>query len=301
MRGQVVVQSGQTAVYTSLALSPATPAIAVGGTVQLVATGLDQNGSALAGVPAATFASSPGSVASVNATGLVTGLTAGTATITASLTASGVTHSTTSTVTVTAPQPASVTVTTSNQTFSPAAVTIAPGGVVTWQFSGSTHNVTFSGPAPTGGNIPDTQPGNAVSRTFSSVGSYSYQCTRHGGMRGSVVVQGGPGGSVYTALSLSPATPMIGVGSTVQLTATPLDQNGGPLVGLPAPTFNSGDPSVAAVTPSGAVSGQAPGTVTHGFARLQRRHPHSHGNGNGYPGSVRRGDDRDGGQPIHTG
>jgi plastocyanin len=262
MQGQVVVQSGQAPVYSSLAMSPATPAIAVGGTVQLVATALDQNGSAMAGVPAATFASSAGSVASVNATGLVTGLTAGTVTITASLTATGVTHTATSTVTVTAPQPGSVTVTTPNQTFSPGAVTIAPGGVVTWQFSGSTHNVTFSGASPTGGNIPDTQPGNAVSRAFSTAGSYTYQCTRHSGMRGSVVVQGGPGGGVYTSLSLTPVAPVVSVGSNLQMTAIPLDQNGNPLVGLPAPGFISSDPATAAVAPSGVVSGTAPGTAT---------------------------------------
>ena len=262
MQGQVVVQSGQTAIFSSLSLSPATPSIAVGGTVQLTATPLDQNGSAMGGLPAPTFGSSAPATASVSATGLVTGLGAGTVTVTASLTAGGVTHTATSTVTVTAPQPGAVTVTTPNQTFRPSTVTIAPGGSVTWQFSGSTHNVTFAGSAPSGGNIPDTQPGNAVSRTFPITGTYAYQCTRHGGMRGTVVVQGGSGGGTYTSLALAPAAPTVGVGSTVQLTATPLDQNGAPLMGLPPAAFSSGDPAVATVAPSGLVMGVAPGSAT---------------------------------------
>jgi plastocyanin len=59
---------------------------------------------------------------------------------------------------------------------------------VTWNISGATHNVTFNGAAPTGGNIPDTRSGS-VARTFPTAGTFGYQCTRHGGMTGQVVVQ----------------------------------------------------------------------------------------------------------------
>jgi len=262
MQGSVVVQGGQAPTYTSLALAPATPSIAVGATVQLTAVPLDQNGSAMAGLPASTFSISAGTAVSVSATGLVTGLAAGTATVTASLTSAGVTHTASSMVTVTSPVPGSATVTTPNQTFSPPTVTIAPGGQVTWQFSGSTHNVTFSGAAPAGGNIPDVQPGNAVSRTFATVGTYPYQCTRHNGMTGTVVVQGGGGASVFTSLSVTPATSVLSVGSTAQLSATPLDQNGAAMAGLPAATFTSGNGAVATVTPAGLVTGVAAGGAT---------------------------------------
>ncbi len=81
------------------------------------------------------------------------------------------------------------TVTTPGTSFSPSTVTIAPNGTVTWQISGATHNVTFQGAAPPGGNIPDTDPGNSASRTFPSAGIFNYVCTRHNGMAGSVVVQ----------------------------------------------------------------------------------------------------------------
>lgn len=262
MTGQVIVQSGQAQTYTTLALAPATPAIAVGGTVQLTATPLDQNGIAMTGLVAASFTTSASTVATVSPTGLVMGIAGGSATITASLTSAGVTHSAVSTVTVTAPQPGSVTVTTPNQTFSPSTVTIATGGSVLWQFSGATHNVTFSGPAPTGGNIPDTPPGNAVSRSFATAGTYGYFCTRHGGMTGTVIVQAGSSGGTYTSLAVTPAAPTVGVGSTVQLTALPLDQNGASMAGLPAATFSSSAPGTASVTPAGLVSGMAPGTAT---------------------------------------
>jgi plastocyanin len=95
------------------------------------------------------------------------------------------------TVTTTAPPPvaSTATVTTPTIAFSPPTVTIAPGGSVTWQLSGATHNVTFDGAAPTGGNVGDTQPGGSATRAFSTAGTYDYHCTRHNGMTGRVVVQ----------------------------------------------------------------------------------------------------------------
>lgn len=45
-------------------------------------------------------------------------------------------------------------------------VTVTTGG----QFSGSIHNVTFEDMAPPGGDIPDTAPGNAVTRPFPTRG-----------------------------------------------------------------------------------------------------------------------------------
>jgi plastocyanin len=80
-------------------------------------------------------------------------------------------------------------VTTPNATFSPSDITIPTGGSVTWQFSEARHNVTFQGAAPTGGNIPDQEPGTSASRTFAAPGRYDYVCTRHSGMTGRVTVQ----------------------------------------------------------------------------------------------------------------
>ena len=86
------------------------------------------------------------------------------------------------------PTGSTATVTTPNETFSPANLTIPVGGTVTWQFSQTRHNVTFQGTAPAGGNIPDQESGTA-SRTFALPGTYSYLCTRHSGMTGRITVQ----------------------------------------------------------------------------------------------------------------
>lgn len=264
MNGSVVVQGAAPAVFTSLSVSPTTPSIAVGATVQLTSAALDQNGSALAGAPAPTYSSSASGTASVSVTGLVTGVAAGTATVTASLTQGAVTKTATATVTVTAPPPVGSTpriVTTPNQTFAPASLTIDIGDVVTWQFSEATHNVAFSGPTPTGGDIPDTQQGNAVSRTFGSAGTYSYQCTRHSGMAGSIIVRATSSGGTYTSLRLTSSVAALGVGQSAQLTATPLDQAGLAMTGNPAATFTSSSSAIATVDGTGVVRAVAVGTA----------------------------------------
>lgn len=71
-------------------------------------------------------------------------------------------------------------------TFSPTQVTISAGGSVTWSnSSGVPHNVTFaSGPS----SIPDFSQGSQ-SRSFPSAGNFSFSCTNHAGMNGTVVVQ----------------------------------------------------------------------------------------------------------------
>lgn len=68
--------------------------------------------------------------------------------------------------------------------FTPAGITIYQGGTVRWRNqSALTHNVTFSGSAPT---VLDT--GDEHERTFPSVGTFAYSCTLHDGMQGSVSV-----------------------------------------------------------------------------------------------------------------
>jgi len=207
MNGEVVVTSGAPLVYSALVVSPSTPSLDVGQSLTVTATPVDQHGSALPGLPTATWQSRDPSIATVTTSGVVDAIAAGTVDVVATLTANAVTHADTATVTVLSSQPGSATVTTPNRTFSPPSVVIPPSGTVTWQFSGSTHNVTFTGPAPPGGNIPDQSPGNSASRTFPTEGIYNYACTLHNGMTGTVTVQAGappppppPSGPVVTAL-----------------------------------------------------------------------------------------------------
>jgi plastocyanin len=200
--GGTVIVEGSTAapVLTAVVISPASPSVAVGTTVQLSATGLDQAGRTMAGLPAAQWSTADATRATVSATGLVTGVAAGTVAVTARITHGGATREATVNVavggTTTPPPPTNpspplaATVTTPGESFSPASVTIRTGGTVTWQFTGSTrHNVTFNGNAPAGGNIPDTNAGGSAQRQFATAGTYAYTCTRHDGMNGTVVVQ----------------------------------------------------------------------------------------------------------------
>lgn len=260
MAGTVIVQAAGGQTFTSVELAPATLALAVGATGKLTATPRDQSGNALVGLPAAVLVSSDPAIATVNGSGAVTAIAAGAATITATITAGGVSHSATAAVTVTAPVPGGATVSTPNLTFSPANVTITAGATVTWQFSGSTHNVTFLGAAPAGGNIPDQRSGS-TSRTFATAGTYDYECTRHSGMNGQVTVQGG-GSGPFTSLAISPPSPTLTVGSTLQVAATPLDPSGLPLSGNPPASFTSSDPTRVTVSGTGQLSGVAPGTAT---------------------------------------
>jgi len=111
------------------------------------------------------------------------------------------------------PAPGATIVTTVGTTFSPGSVTVAPGSSITWQIAGGTHNVTFGGTKPTGGDVPDTGSGNSVSRTFPTAGTYDYQCTRHSGMTGRVVVSG-------DGAAAPPSTPSPSEGVIVQASSS---------------------------------------------------------------------------------
>lgn len=76
----------------------------------------------------------------------------------------------------------------STYSFSPSTVTITKGGMVTWtNNAGTAHNVTFTSPGSPS-NIENFSSGSN-SRTFDAVGSYSYHCSIHSGMDGTVKVE----------------------------------------------------------------------------------------------------------------
>jgi plastocyanin len=178
------------AVFTSLAIAPGNPDLVFRDTLQMSATPRDQNGSPMTGLGVATFERISGTAVSVTTAGRVIADQAGTAQIRASLTSGATTHTATTTATVSSlSTTANVTASGVGSTFSPDTVKIAANGTVTWTFPGpETHNVTFDGTAPAGGNIADRNTGNDA-RTFANAGRYSYRCTRHAGMNGAVVVR----------------------------------------------------------------------------------------------------------------
>jgi trimeric autotransporter adhesin len=69
-------------ILQSITISPSSPTVAVGGTAQLTATGVNDDGSTST-LTNVTWSSSSASVATVSTTGLVTGVSNGTTTITA--------------------------------------------------------------------------------------------------------------------------------------------------------------------------------------------------------------------------
>lgn len=80
-------------------------------------------------------------------------------------------------------------VTANGTTFSPACILVEVGEDVHWSSTDTMlHNVTFDARtgAPTNGDLPA---GGNIQRTFTTAGTFPYQCTLHPGMRGTVIVQ----------------------------------------------------------------------------------------------------------------
>ena len=176
---------GPNPVFTSVSITPASPTVFVGVSEQLTAVAKDQNGANLSGATF-TYTSSDQTKATVTNAGLVTGVAAGTARITATGTVGTVTKTGFVDVTVTsASATASVSATASNA-FNPQTVAVTRTGSVTWNFA-ALHNVTFASTAGAPANIPDKATGTEA-RQFNTTGTYSYQCTIHPGMQGTVVV-----------------------------------------------------------------------------------------------------------------
>lgn len=73
-----------------------------------------------------------------------------------------------------------------NTTFSPAAVTITAGGTVRWtnNDAGLQHNTTSSGNWAS----PNLNQNQTFEHTFPTAGTFSYSCTLHAGMNGTVTV-----------------------------------------------------------------------------------------------------------------
>ena len=78
-------------------------------------------------------------------------------------------------------------VTVNNDFFTPNAITVPVGTTVTWTWSQDaiTHNVTFADGTTSGNKSASA----SYSRQFSTAGTFSYRCTIHAGMNGTVTVQ----------------------------------------------------------------------------------------------------------------
>src|SRR6266513_2486557 len=232
----------------SVTISP-TASIRVGQTVQLTATLKDSTGSTLAG-RTVTWTSGNTSAATVSPSGLVTGVAQGSAAITA--TSEG--KSSTATITVALVPVASVTV-------SPSSGSLQVGQTVqlTATPKDSTGN-TLAGRAVTwtSGNPSVATVSSSGQVTGVAQGSATITATSEGkSSTAAITVTSVPVASVL----VSPATASIGVGQTVQLTATLKDSTGNTLTGRTV-MWGSGDTTVARVSLSGLMTGVAEGSAT---------------------------------------
>src|SRR5438309_1635827 len=249
--GQLVPTASVTpdTAVASVTISPAPASVQVGQTLQLTATPKDSAGGILVG-RTVTWASGNTSVATVSPSGQVTGVAPGSATITA--TSEGKTS--TAAITVTTVPVASVTV-------SPATASVAVGQ--TLQLTATPKDST--GTALTGRSVTwvSSNPGIATVSsnglvTSGAVGTATITATSEG-KAGSAAVTVTP--VPVASVAVAPATASIRVAQTVQLTATPKDSAGGTLAGRTV-TWRSGDTTVATVSPSGLVTGMAPGSAS---------------------------------------
>jgi uncharacterized protein YjdB len=232
----------------SVAVTPASATIPVGTTVQLSATPKDANGNPLSG-RAVTWTTSDGTIATVDANGLVTAQAIG-GPVTITATSEGKTG--TSAVTVIPVPVASVDVT-------PASATIQVGNTV--QLTATPKD--GAGNPLTGRTVTWTT-NNATVATVNASGLVT-----GAGAGGPVTItatsEGKNGTSAITvtpipvaAVAITPPSATIQVGATVQLTASLTDANGNPLTGR-AITWSTSDATVATVNASGLVTGVAAG------------------------------------------
>ena len=147
--------------------------------------------------------------------------------------------------------------------FNPAAITVAAGDTVTWNFVSPNHTTTSN--ATSGADSWDSNvvaPGGTFSHTFVSAGGHPYYCAIHsspGGtmMNGIVTVTAPPAAPVLT--SISPSSGSTGGGTSTTLTGSGFVADcvasfGG--VNAPITTFTS-PTTLQAIT-----AAQAPGTVS---------------------------------------
>lgn len=85
------------------------------------------------------------------------------------------------------PAASSASITLANFAFSPASITVKAGTKVTWTNKDSTtHTVTSDTGVFNSGNLA---PNASFSFTFSNTGTFTYHCSIHPSMTGSIVVQ----------------------------------------------------------------------------------------------------------------
>ena len=99
-------------------------------------------------------------------------------------------NSPTAPVDVTPPVPAATVQATPSEQFTPGQVNLTVGGTITFAFGSLEHNVFFDNqPAGAPANISAPSANKSVTLTFTTKGTYVYNCHLHPGMKGTVIVE----------------------------------------------------------------------------------------------------------------
>jgi uncharacterized protein YjdB len=245
--------SSNNSTLTSIAVTPATASIAVGGTQQYVATGTYSNGGTLIITSLVTWTSGTPTTATISTGGLATGVLAGTSIITAS---SGTITGTAVLNVTAAPTLTSIAVT-------PATATIGVGATQQYTATGTYSDgsmktlttETWNSSTPATATISTTGLATGVAAGTTTI---TATC--------GTVISPGVTLTVTTAtldsIAVTPATATIAVDGTQQYTATGTFSDGTMSV-LTNATWTSSNPAVATiVSTTGLATGVAVGTTT---------------------------------------
>ena len=236
---------------TSVTVAPSSASTTVGQSITLTATTKDAAGNTLNG-RIVGWTSSNTSIATVTSSGVVTGVASGTATITAS--SEGVSGS--ATVTVGAIPVASVTVTptaasvlvgqttTLTATLKDANGNVLTGRAITWTTSSSSVAAVSAAGVVTG----------------VSAGTATITATSEGKSASATVTVTAPPAAI-ASIVITPTSPRVNEGSTIQLTATAYDASNRAISGVTF-TWASSNTNRATVNSTGLVTGIRDGNVT---------------------------------------
>ena len=235
----------------SVSVTPSTASTIVGQSVTLTATTKDGAGNTLTG-RVVGWTSSNTSIATVTSSGVVTGVGSGTATITAS--SEGVSGS--ATVTVGGIPVASVTV-------SPSTASVLVGQTTTLSATLKDGN----GNVLSGRSITWTSSASSVATvsaagvvTGVSGGTATITATSEGKSGSATVTVTSPPAAI-ASIVITPSSPRVDEGKTIQLTATAYDAGNNPITGVTF-TWASSNTNRATVNSTGLVTGVRDGNVT---------------------------------------
>lgn len=181
---------GNTQTLGSITTSVQSISLVAGNTQAITVLAFDANGGVIVTAPSPTFSSGSAAIAEVDNAGSVLALSQGSTNINVSLTMGSVTRTATVPVNVTGAlaNQADVVASSGDYIFTPKTVAIRTGGSVSWTFGGLSHTVTFVAAAGAPASIQEAY-STSVSRTFLTPGNFTYNCTIHAGMTGTIVVR----------------------------------------------------------------------------------------------------------------